>query len=175
MYDLDFSCSSIFHQLWAHNRPFKDKKVQLIFHPVFALFSLSGRLPKAITTHWKCSLRVPWWNTFQWGPRKPPKPLLAKKNSRPKNPKSHSQPSVHCKFKVFDFLWFLFWKLQSKKHFPSSPSHLTTCHIKITVSFAVLQFAVRLFYLLMKCKTNWNLKNQHQFDILDEYYLCFVM
>ena len=98
MYDLDFSCSSIFHQLWAHIRHFKGKKVQLIFHPVFALFSLPGRLPKAIITPWKCLLRVPWWNTFQWGPKKPPKPFLAKKNFQPQNPKSHSQPSVQCGF-----------------------------------------------------------------------------
>ena len=94
MYDLDFSCSSIFHQLWAHIRHFKGKKVQLIFHPVFALFSLPGRLPKAIITPWKCLLRVPWWNTFQWGPKKPPKPFLANKNFQSQIPKSHSQPSV---------------------------------------------------------------------------------
>ena len=83
MYDLDFSCSSIFHQLWAHIRHFKGKKVQLIFHPVFALFSLPGRLPKAIITPWKCLLRVPWWNTFQWGPKKPPKTLFPQKSFKP--------------------------------------------------------------------------------------------
>ena len=80
-YELDFSCSSIFYQPWARLRHFKGKKVQLIFHPISAIFSPPGRLPKAITTPWKCPLRVPWWNTFQWGPRKPPKPLLPKKIS----------------------------------------------------------------------------------------------
>ena len=79
MYDLDFSCSSIFHQLWAHIRYFKGKKVWSIFHPISAPFSPPGRLPNATTTPWKWFLRVPWWNTFQWDPRKPPKPLLAKK------------------------------------------------------------------------------------------------
>ena len=97
MYVLDFSCSSILHQLWAHMTYFKGKKVRLIFHPFFTLFSPPGRLPKAITTPWKCLLRVPWWNTFQWGPRKTPKPLLTKKNFEPWNPKSQSQPSVQWK------------------------------------------------------------------------------
>ena len=82
-YELDFSCSSIFYQPWARLRHFKGKKVQLIFHPISAIFSPPGRLPKAITTPWKCPLRVPWWNTFQWGPRKPPKPFLEKKYFRP--------------------------------------------------------------------------------------------
>ena len=33
MYELDFSCSSILHQLWTHIGYFKGKEVQLIFHP----------------------------------------------------------------------------------------------------------------------------------------------
>ena len=69
----------------------------LHFHP----FSPPGRLPKASTTPWKCSLRVPWWNTFQWGPRKPPKPLLPPKNFQPWDPKSQSQPSVPCHLITF--------------------------------------------------------------------------
>ena len=99
MYDLDFSFSSIFHQIWAHIRHFQAKKVQLIFHLVFALFSLPGRLPKAVIIQWKCLLRVPWWNTFQWGPKKPPKPFLAKKNSSPKV--SNHTPSPLCNVQTF--------------------------------------------------------------------------
>ena len=90
-------CSTISHQL-AHIRHFKGRKVHLIFHPVFALFSLPVWLPKAIIIPWKCLLRVPWWNTFQWGPKKPPKPLLPKIKFQAPNPKSQSQPSVHWLF-----------------------------------------------------------------------------
>ena len=73
------------------------QKKLIDFSPLSTLFSLSGQLPKAITAPWKWFLRVQWWNTFQLGPKKPPKPLLAKKNSTPPNPKLHSQPSVRCK------------------------------------------------------------------------------
>ena len=74
---------------------FLGQKKWLIFHPLSTLISPSGWLPKAITAPWKCSLRVQWWNTFQLGPKKPPKPLLAKNKFQPQTPKSHSQPSVH--------------------------------------------------------------------------------
>ena len=98
MYELDFSCSSIFHQLWTHIGYFKGKKVWLIFHPISAPFSPPGRLPNATTTPWKWFLRVPWWNTFQWDLREPPKPFLEKKYFRPEIPNPLSQPSVHRKF-----------------------------------------------------------------------------
>ena len=67
----------------------------LIFHPLSTLISLSGWLPKAITAPWRCSLRVQWCNTFQLGPKKPPRPLLPPKKFQAPNPKSQSQPSVH--------------------------------------------------------------------------------
>ena len=86
MYVLKFSCLSILRQLLAWIASFDDKKDQSIFHP----------LSKAVTTPWKCFLRVPWWNTFQLGPKKPLKPLLAKNIFKPQIPKSHSQPSVQC-------------------------------------------------------------------------------
>ena len=38
MYELDFSCSLIFHQLWTHIGYFKGKKDQLIFSPISAIF-----------------------------------------------------------------------------------------------------------------------------------------
>ena len=75
---------------------FLGQKKRLIFHPLSTLISPSGWLPKAITAPWKCSLRVQWWNTFQLGPKKPPKPLLPPKKIQAPNPKSQSQPSVHC-------------------------------------------------------------------------------
>ena len=62
----------------------------LLFHP----FSPPGRLPKAAMPPWKWFLRVPWWNTFQWDPREPPKPFLEKKYFRPEIPNPLSQPSV---------------------------------------------------------------------------------
>ena len=46
MYELDFSCSSIFHQVTANIRHFKGKKFQLIFHPVFALFHCQANFRK---------------------------------------------------------------------------------------------------------------------------------
>ena len=49
-YDLDFSCSSIFHQLWTHIGHFKSKKNQSNFQPISAPFSPLGRLPNATTT-----------------------------------------------------------------------------------------------------------------------------
>ena len=78
MYELDFSCSSIFHQLWTHIGYIKGKKVRLIFHSFLAHFSPPGRLPNATTTPWKVFLSVSWQSTFQLGPRKAPKPLVAK-------------------------------------------------------------------------------------------------
>ena len=103
MYELDFSCLSILHQLWAHMTYFKGKKVRLIFQPIFTLFSPPGRLPKAIKTSWKCLLRVPWWNTFQWGPKKPPKPFLAIKNSSPKI--LNHIPSPLCIVELMTITW----------------------------------------------------------------------
>ena len=75
---------------------FLRQKSLIDFLPIFCPFSLLGRLPQAIPTPWKCFLGVPWWKTFHLGPRKPPKPLLAKKDSSLPNPKLHSQPSVRC-------------------------------------------------------------------------------
>ena len=60
---------------------FLRQKSLIDFLPIFCPFSLLGRLPQAIPTPWKCFLGVPWWKTFHLGPRKPPKPLLAKKIS----------------------------------------------------------------------------------------------
>ena len=94
-------CTSKLHES-ARNSTywiFLGQKKRLIFHPLSTLISPSGWLPKAITAPWKCSLRVQWWNTFQLGPKKPPKPLLAKNKFQPQTPKSHSQPSVHWSFK----------------------------------------------------------------------------
>ena len=58
---------------------FLGQKSLIDFWPFFSPFSLPGLLPQAIPTPWKCFLRVPWLKTFHLGPRKPPKPLLAKK------------------------------------------------------------------------------------------------
>ena len=99
--------TSIFHacQFFINSGHILDifrAKKWLIFHPLSTLISLPGWLPKAITAPWKCSLRVQWWNTFQLGPKKPPKPLLAKKNSSSPDPKLHSQPSVHWDYWFYD-------------------------------------------------------------------------
>ena len=98
---------------------FSGQKNWLIFYPLSTLISLSGWLPKAITAPWKCSLRVQWWNTFQLGPKKPPKPLLAKNKFQPQTPKSQSQPSVHCHIGLEGLLlWFSLWIKVSKERFP---------------------------------------------------------
>ena len=63
----------------SKNCIFFRQKSLIDFWPFFSPFSLPGLLPQAIPTPWKCFLRVPWLKTFHLGPRKPPKPLLAKK------------------------------------------------------------------------------------------------
>ena len=98
-YDLHFSCLSIFYQLWTHIGHFKAKKLKLNFHPISAPSSPPGRFLNATTTPWKWFLGVPWWNTFQWDPREPPKPFSEKNYFRPEIPNPLSQPSVtpHCR------------------------------------------------------------------------------
>ena len=74
---------------------FLGQKYTIDFSPDFSHFSPPGRLLKAVESPWKCFLRVPWLKTFHLGPRKPPKPLLAKNIFNPQIPKSQSQPSVY--------------------------------------------------------------------------------
>ena len=64
-----------------------------------------GQLLKALQTPWKWSLRVSSWNTFQLGPRKAHKPLLAKKFEPEDNNKTQVtfQPSVHCCFILMSY------------------------------------------------------------------------
>ena len=82
MYWQNFSCRSIWYPLQVsmtsccHSVRWKSCAT---FLPGYSIFSLIGKLPIATQTPWKWFLRVPWWNTFQLGSRKAPKPLLAKK------------------------------------------------------------------------------------------------
>ena len=77
--------TSIFHahQFFINSEHILDvlrAKNEINFFFNFSPFSPPGRLPNATTTPWKWFLRVPWWNTFQWDLREPPKPFLEKKN-----------------------------------------------------------------------------------------------
>ena len=98
MYWQNFSCRSIWYPLQVsmisccHSVRCKSCAT---FLPGYSIFSLIGKLPIATQTPWNWFLRVPWWNTFQLGSRKAPKPLLAKKKFLSpqiiKRPKSQSQ------------------------------------------------------------------------------------
>ena len=84
MYWQDFLYPSIWYPLQVsvtHGYNIIRWKSLINSYPFSALFSLPGQLPNATTTPWKWFLRVPWWNTFQWDPREPPKPFLGKKIS----------------------------------------------------------------------------------------------
>ena len=96
MYELDFSCSSIFHQLWTHIGYFKGKKDQLIFHPFLAIFycqadlQMLQRPPKSDS--WGFYGGIPSSGTQG----SPPNHYWQKSIFKPQNPESHSQPSVLC-------------------------------------------------------------------------------
>ena len=134
MYDLDFSCSSIFYQLWTHIGRFKAKKMKLNFHLISAPFSPPGRLPNATTTPWKWFLRVPWWNTFQWDPREPPKPFLEKKYFRPEIPNPLSQPSVHWLLGTTTSNLLTYMRVISfrQKTLPSRDGYVDHCYVGIS-------------------------------------------
>ena len=95
MYELDFSCSLIFHQLWTHIGYFKGKKDQLIFYPFSAIFYRQADFqtlqqpPKSDS--WGFHGGIPSSGTQG----SPPKPFLEKKYFRPEIPNPPSQPSVH--------------------------------------------------------------------------------
>ena len=122
MYHFDFSCSSIFHQLWTHIGYIKGKKVRLIFHSFLAHFSPPGRLPNATTTPWKVFLRVSWQSTFQLGPMKAQKPLVAKikfwgpKPERGLNHYPIKKLSPLCIVSITRYKLLLFAKLNAIAH-----------------------------------------------------------
>ena len=95
MYELDFSCSLIFHQLWTHIGYFKGKKDQLIFSPISAIFYRQADFqtlqqpPKSDS--WGFHGGIPSSGTQG----SPPNHNWQKNIFMPQNPKSHSQPSVH--------------------------------------------------------------------------------
>ena len=109
MYELDFSCSSIFHQLWTHIGYFKGKKDQLIFSPISAIFYRQADFqtlqqpPKSDS--WGFHGGIPSSGTQG----SPPNHNWQKNIFMPQNPKSHSQPSVRCYFADLFALFFQEW------------------------------------------------------------------
>ena len=105
MYELDFSCSLIFHQLWTHIGYFKGKKDQLIFSPISAIFYRQADFqtlqqpPKSDS--WGFHGGIPSSGTQG----SPPNHNWQKNIFMPQNPKSHSQPSVQCSFVGGKWVW----------------------------------------------------------------------
>jgi len=94
MYELDFSCSSIFHQLWTHIGYFKGKKDQLIFSPISAIFYRQADFKTLQQPPKSDSWGFHGGNPSSGTQGSPPNHNWQKNVFKPQNPKSHSQPSV---------------------------------------------------------------------------------